>query len=115
MNLQYSELAAGNRLIRLKGKLDIQGVAQVEKKIAGHIAGEAVTLLVDFSQVDYIASIGIRLLLTIAKTLKSRGGQVLLFGAMPLVEEVLSLSGLSQVIPIHANLEVALASLVNHA
>lgn len=115
MNLQYDELADGTRLVKLEGKLDMHGVAEVEKSLATHTEGAGVTLLLDFSQVEYIASIGIRLLLTTAKTLKSHSGRMAVLGASPLVEEVLNLSGLSQIIPIHADLQAALASLVGAA
>ncbi len=115
MNLQYNELAGGTRLVKLKGKLDMHGVAEVEKKLASHTEGAGVTLLLDLSQIEYIASIGIRLLLTAAKTLKSHNGRIAVFGASPLVEEVLNLSGLGQIIPIHADFEAALASLASPA
>jgi anti-sigma B factor antagonist len=113
MNLQYNELADGTRLVKLEGKLDMHGVAEVEKKLASHTEGKDVTLLLDLSQVEYIASIGIRLLLTTAKTLKKHNGRMVVLGANSLVEEVLNLSGLSQIIPIHAGLESALASLAS--
>lgn len=115
MDLHYTELAGGIRLVKLDGKLDIHGVADVEKDLAAQASGERATLLVDLSQVGYVASIGIRLLLMTAKALKNRGGRMLILGAVPLVEEVLVLSGISQIIPLHADLESALASLADPA
>ena len=115
MDLHYKELEGGVRLVTLRGKLDIHGVSDIEKDLTTHAAGERVALLMDFSQVDYIASIGIRLLLMTAKALKSRGGRMMILGAAPLVEEVLVLSGISQIIPLHADLGSATASLANPA
>jgi anti-anti-sigma factor len=113
MDLHYKELEGGIRLVTLSGKLDIHGVADVEKVMAAHAAGERVSLLVDLSQVGYMASIGIRLLLMTAKALKNRGGRMLIVGAVPLVEEVLVLSGISQIIHLHVNIESALTSLAD--
>jgi anti-anti-sigma factor len=113
MDLQYKELESGVRLVKLKGKLDIHGVDVVEKRFAGYAVGERVVLLVDISEVSYIASIGIRLLLMTAKSLVGHGGRMAVLKPIPLVEEVLILSGIGQIVPIYADLEAASASLVS--
>ncbi len=72
MELQYSELENNIRLIKLIGRLDILGVGNVETKFAGYCAGETPRVLVDLSDVEYLASIGIRLLTINAKSIASR-------------------------------------------
>jgi hypothetical protein len=73
MEIQYNELDNGIRLIKLIGDLDIMGANAIETKFAGYCAGENARVLVDLSAVDFLASIGIRLLTTNAKSLLSRG------------------------------------------
>jgi anti-anti-sigma factor len=107
MELQYSELENEIRLIKLVGKLDIMGVNKVDVKFAGYCSGENARVLVDLSSVDYLASIGIRLLTLNAKSLLSRGGKMVLLSPVPAVKEVLEMTGIPAVIPMYDNLESA--------
>jgi len=107
MELQYSELDNGIRIIKLNGTLDIMGVNAVDVKFAGYCSGENVRVLVDLSGVGYLASIGIRLLTSNAKSLLSRGGKMVLLNPTPEVKEVLEMTGIPAVIPMYENLESA--------
>jgi anti-anti-sigma factor len=107
MELQYSELENKIRLIKLIGKLDITGVEQIENQFAGHCAGEEVRVVVDLSQVDYLASIGIRLLTMTVKSLRNRGGRMVLLSPIPDVQHVLEVTGIPAIIPIYSHLESA--------
>jgi anti-anti-sigma factor len=62
-------------------------------------------------QVLFLSSIGIRLLLSNAKSLKQYGGRMAIAGPQPLVREVLEIVGIATVIPVHADLESACAAL----
>jgi anti-anti-sigma factor len=83
MELQYSETAHGARVIKLKGTLDIVGVGQIETKFAGHCSGDNVLVIVDVAEVEFLASIGIRLLLLNAKSVGKRGGKMVLVAPTP--------------------------------
>lgn len=107
MELQYSELENEIRLIKLVGSLDIMGVNKVDVKFAGYCSGENARVLVDLSSVDYLASIGIRLLTSNAKSLLSRGGKMVLLNPVSAVKEVLEMTGIPAVIPMYDNLESA--------
>jgi anti-sigma B factor antagonist len=107
MELQYSELENGIRLIRLKGQLDIIGTGQIETKFAAYGAGDRVRVIVDLSEVDFLASIGIRLLTLTAKSIASRGGKMVLLNPVPDVQHVLEVTGIPAMIPIYWHLESA--------
>lgn len=107
MELRYSELDNGIRLIKLKGKLDILGTGEIETKFAGHCAGEKVRAVVDISNVDFLASIGIRLLMLTAKSVVSRGGRMILLNPIPEVQSVLEMTGIPAIIPIYSSMESA--------
>ena len=107
MELQYSELQNNIRLIKLIGKLDITGVSQVETQFAGYCGGEGARIVVDLSEVDFLASIGIRLLTITAKSVMSRGGKMVLLNPIPDVHQVLEVTGIPAVIPIYSHLESA--------
>ena len=107
MELQYSELDNNIRLIKLNGKLDIIGTGQIETKFADYCSGENVRVVVDLSEVDFIASIGIRLLTLTAKSVIGRGGKMVLLNPAPDVHHVLDVTGIPSVIPIYSHLESA--------
>ena len=112
MELHVSELDKSITLIKLNGRLDITGVDQIETKFAAHCSGENARVIVDMAKVDYLASIGIRLLVTNAKSLKIRNGKMVLLRPTPDVMEVLEMTNIPAIIPIYSNLESAEAVLL---
>jgi anti-anti-sigma factor len=112
MELQYTELQNNIRLLKLNGQLDIGGVGAIETRFAGYCAGENPRVLVDLSDVEFLASIGIRLSTINAKSIASRGGQMFLLGPIPEVRSVLEITGIPAIIPIYDALESAEAALL---
>ncbi len=112
MDLQYSELENHIRLIRLKGKLDISGTSAIESQFAGYCGGENARVVVDLSEVDFLASIGIRMLTLTAKSLASRGGKMVLLHPTPEVAHVLDVTGIAAIIPVYSLLESAETALL---
>ena len=107
MDIHYSELDNDIRLIKLSGTLDIIGTGEIETKFAGYCAGEKVRVAVDLSQVDFLSSIGIRLLMLTAKSIATRGGKMVLINPIPEVHSVLEITGIPDIIPIYSQLESA--------
>jgi anti-sigma B factor antagonist len=112
MELQYSELENRIRMLKPIGKLDIIGVGQIETKFAGYCAGDRVCVVVDLSEVDFLASIGIRLLTLTAKLVNIRGGKMVLLNPIPDVYHVLDVTGIPAIIPLYSDLEAAQAALL---
>ncbi len=112
MELQYSELGNNIGLIKLIGKMDIIGVGEIETSFAGYCAGDGIRMLVDVSEVDFLASIGIRLLTLTAKSVASRGGKMALVNPIPEVEHVLDVTGIPAIIPAYPDLESAKTALL---
>jgi anti-anti-sigma factor len=107
MKLHYRELENDIRLIKLVGDLDITGVNEIETKFAGYCAGENARVVVDLSEVGFLASIGIRLLTLNAKSVASRGGRMVLLHPTPQVRSVLEITGIPAIIPTYDGLESA--------
>lgn len=112
MEIEYSELGNDIRLIKLIGHLDSMGVNVIETKFEGYCAGKNVRALVDLSSVDFVTSAGIRLLVTNAKSLLSRGGRMVLLAPTSSVRDVLDLTGIPDIIPMYEQLESAEAVLL---
>ena len=107
MEIRYSELDNGIILIKLSGRLDIIGTGEIETKFTGYCAGEKVRVIVDVSKVDFLASIGIRLLMLTVKSVVSRGGKMVILNPISEVQNVLELTGIPAIIPIYSHLESA--------
>jgi len=112
MEIHYSELENGIRLIKLKGQLDIIGTGAIETKFSGYSSGDKVRAVVDLAEVDFLASIGIRLLMLTAKSINSRGGKLVIINPIPEVQRVLEMTGIPAAIPIYSSLESAEAVLL---
>jgi anti-sigma B factor antagonist len=107
MKIEYSELDNNIRLIKLTGALDVIGTGEIETKFAGYCSGDNVRVVVDLSAVDFLASIGIRLLTLTAKSVVHRGGRMVLLNPTPEVQRVLEITGIPAMIPVYSHLESA--------
>ena len=112
MELNISELGKGITMIKLNGILDINGVNQIETKFAAHCSGENPRVIVDMAGVSFLASIGVRLLVTNAKSLRTRNGKMALLNPTPDVMNVLEITDIPATIPVYSNLESAEAVLL---
>ena len=111
MDLIADELPNGATRVRLKGRLDISGAGQIETRFSA-ISGAKRALIVDLSDVEFIASMGIRILLIGAKTVKANGGRMALLGARPDVADVLKTSRIDAIIPLYTDLAAASAAVI---
>lgn len=110
MAIAIEELAGGITKVILDGRLDIEGAAAVDLKM-NVIAGRSKMVLVDLQSVSFLGSMGLRALLAPARAIKSRGGKIVLFGPSDSVEKVLKTAGIDALIPVHHELQSALAAL----
>lgn len=110
MAISTEELAAGVTKVILDGRLDIEGAAAVDLKL-NIIAGSKKAVLLDLQNVSFLGSMGLRSIVAPARAIKSRGGKMVIFGPNELVEKVLKTSGVDSLVPIHHELDSAIAAL----
>ena len=114
MELQYREVKNNIKLIKLIGRLDIDGVGEIENQFSAYCSGENPRVIVDLSDVNFLASIGIRLLTLSAKSIASHGGRMVLLNPRPDIRDVLEITGIPVIIPIYEGLEAAEAGLLGN-
>ncbi len=68
-------------------------------------------VVIDASDLDYISSAGLRVVLTTAKKAKAGGGGLTIACARTNVKEVLTVSGFDSIFGLHDSVEAAVASL----
>ena len=111
MKLDISTLDNGVRLAKLSGKMDIQGVNQIGEEFSQKIGGAGIGTIVDMSEVSFIASLGMRTLLTAARDVMNHNGKLVILQPQDLVKEALTITGLTNLIPCYDNQDEAIAAL----
>jgi anti-anti-sigma factor len=107
MELAVQDLDSGVLGINLSGRMDIIGTQQIDLKFTMLVSTRKAQILVDLSNVTFIASIGIRTLVSNAKAQKLRGGSMVLYKPNNQVEEVLRATGIDTFIPIVHDFDAA--------
>lgn len=96
---------------KVEGRLDSAVAAEFETAIMEVVNSGANNVVVDFHDVSYIASAGLRVLLMAAKQLKASGGGIALCDMSPSIKEVFEVSGFAQILPIFDDQASAIKSL----
>jgi anti-anti-sigma factor len=99
MELDTSTLENGITKVSLSGRLDVDGALEIDNEF-NQIAEANKNLLIDLSDVSFIASLGIRTLITAAKQTSNNGGKLVILSPQPNVEKVLRESRVDTVMPI---------------
>ncbi len=100
MTIDFEDCKDNLRRISLSGRLDIQGTDAIAAKFTALAASAQRRVVVDLTAVSFLASIGIRALITSAKALQQRGGRMVLFtGDNALVSKTLEMTGIDALIP----------------
>lgn len=94
-------------IIGLVGRLDANTAGQLEKKILPLIDEGEKKLLIDFSELEYISSAGLRLLLLTAKKLKNIKGKIVLCSMKEYIKEIFEIAGFTPIFTIRENQDEA--------
>ena len=86
--------------LAIKGRLDADGLTGFDTGFLAAVTGPALPAIVDFSEVEFMASLGMRLLIQAAKALLAKGARLVILGPQPLVAEVLHIAGLKDLTPV---------------
>jgi anti-anti-sigma factor len=111
MNVQIEDLG-GITCVRPEGRLDFGAATSFQQSIERLFAGQAPrAVIIDGSRLEYVASAGLRAFLLAAKAAQRAGSAFALCALQPAVREVFDLSGFSQIMSVHPDLETARARL----
>lgn len=99
------------RFVRLSGRIDAAAVPAVQKSVRQAASTGPGDVVVDLSDVTFISSSGLRVLLLLARELRKGGSDIRLCAARPQVAEVFHLTGFDRIFELFATREAAGASL----
>jgi anti-sigma B factor antagonist/stage II sporulation protein AA (anti-sigma F factor antagonist) len=86
--------------ISLSGQLDTLTSADFEKEIRNILSGDSPDVVLDGKMLTYISSAGLRLLLTLQKGMKAKGGKLRLSNIRPEIMEIFNITGFSSILTI---------------
>ena len=95
-------------IYRLIGRLDSNTSPGLEQKLFQAISEGAKNMVVDFKDIDYISSAGLRVILKAFKALDREDGRIMLCSMQDYVRQLFETTGIDSFVPIVATLDDAL-------
>ncbi|HLH94416.1 MAG TPA: STAS domain-containing protein [Xanthobacteraceae bacterium] len=98
-------------VVTVHGRLDGIYSTNFANQVAALITGTGAKILIDFTDIDYVSSAGLRALLVLMKKATATGSVFALCGVNAQVREVLDISGFARMFSVHTDRAEALAAL----
>ena len=96
-------------IVAITGSVDSLTSGEVTRSLSQQIEAGKKRVIVDLSQVDFLGSAGLRVILAGLKESRQQGGDLSLAGAQPGVEKILKMSGFTNILKAYATVKEAIA------
>ncbi len=96
MTLRILEDTSDLLYLELVGALDISGVRDIDTRFLANVTPAKRPVIVDFSQVTFLASFGMRMIFEAIKALDRQGKKLVILKPQPAVAKVLELGGFGE-------------------
>jgi len=111
--VEFTHENAGDVVVaKLAGRLDSSSAPTAEEELTRLIGSGAPRLAIDLSNLEYISSAGLRVLLLIARKVQQAHGRLALCGLSPGVRDVFSISGFDTIFTIKDDRRSAIAAVL---
>ncbi len=98
--MEISEHKNGDvMIVELSGRLDAGSSGAAEEKFLHLIEAGERRIVVDLAKLDYISSVGLRVLMLAAKRLKPLGGRIALCALQKPVKQIFDIAGFGAIFP----------------
>ena len=95
-------------IFKLNGNLNSNTSPELEDRIFEAIKNESKNMILDFEDLDYISSAGLRVIMKTAKNLKQSDCSIVLCSMQEYVKEVFEIAGFDAYLPIVPTMDDAL-------
>ena len=106
-----TERANGTVIAKADGRIDSSNSREFHSDLEAVIAESDAALVLDFEDVSYISSAGMRVILLAAKNLQKSGMKFVLCSTNDSIREVFKISGFDKIIPTHNSQAGALSAI----
>ena len=97
-------------IFQIKGRLDSTSTLELEQGVSLCLDQGAKNLVLDFSELDYINSAGLRVLVMSYQRLLPQGGRVMVCGVKDYIAEIFTISGYNRIFSMFPDLDRAIAT-----
>lgn len=109
MNL-HQETRGDITILRPVGRLDSATSPELERVVLERIEAGASRLVFDLSEMDYVSSAGLRVILLAGKKVRAAQGRLVLSGMREMVRDVFEMSGFLKLFVVTPGVDAALES-----
>ena len=95
-------------IFHINGRLDSTSTPELEQRVMICLDQGTKNLVLDFSELDYINSAGLRVLVMSYQRLTPLGGQVMVCGARDYIAEIFDISGYNRIFLMYPDLDQAI-------
>lgn len=108
VQVHHSDKKEGVAIVVIDGRIDAHTAPDVEKALHSLQEQQIAKIIVDFEEVNYISSGGLRVFLTALKWTRANGGDVKLARLTSNVEKIFRLAGFTKIFNITTGIDEAL-------
>jgi anti-anti-sigma factor len=101
-------LAQDSVVVKIPSRLDSNNAPAVETDLKSLLKTNPKKIILDFSETDYMASAGLRVLLIVSRDFMKTGGRIALVELKPSVLKIFDMAGFSRIFTICISPEEAL-------
>ena len=98
-------------LLQAWGRIDFFNANVLEVQARRAVAGDDRDVIIDVSEVNYLSTAGLRVLLHLWQSLKKENRTLHICALKPYIQQVFEIIGFNQIIPNHADVAAALAAI----
>jgi anti-anti-sigma factor len=102
----------GVYILEISGRMDSISSKEIEDRLNGVIEQNKDKIIIDLSAVDYISSVGLRVLLFALKKQREKEGSIKLASLQPFVRDVFKTTGFDRLFSISRDQEEAMGKFV---
>ena len=105
-------------VLQVHGRLDQETCEPFRDELSAHVdraLGERTALILDFSDVDYVSSAGLRCLMMASRKMKAGAGRILVAAMQPMVAEIFEISHFGRLFEVQPTVRAALAAVSDEA
>ena len=98
-------------ILRPMGRLDSNSSPELERAVLDHLEKGCRRMVFDLSDMEYVSSAGLRVILLAGKKLRASQGKLVLVGLREMVSEVFAMSGFLTLFAVTKTLDEGIAKL----
>lgn len=100
MTTRIENESANKAIVYFEGRLDTPSAVTVEKEVSAVMNDTITEAVVDCSNLSYISSSGLRILITLNKHFMKTGGKLTLKALQPEIKDVFDMTGFTSIFDI---------------